>query len=108
MVYSGPNNTCQSASNSVTLISHPSITNNTISADQTICEGSAPATLDGTLPANGAGAGTYVYQWMNSPNGTAVYEHLRGHSRGSAGHSADSHHMVQARCHLLSLHQHQQ
>ena len=69
MVYSGPNNTCQSASNSVTLVSHPSITNNTISAEQTICEGSAPATLDGTLPANGAGAGTYVYQWMNSPNG---------------------------------------
>lgn len=69
MVYSGLNNTCQSASNSVQLVSHPSITNNSISADQTICEGSAPATIDGTLPANGAGPGTYTYQWMNSPNG---------------------------------------
>ncbi|MRR19048.1 gliding motility-associated C-terminal domain-containing protein [bacterium] len=71
MVYSGLNNTCQSASNSVQLVSHPAITNNSISSGQTICEGSAPATLDGTLPANGAGAGTYVYQWMSSPNGTA-------------------------------------
>ncbi len=70
-VYSGPFNTCQSVSNAVQLVSHPSITGNTISAAQTICEGSSPATLDGTVPSNGAGAGTYVYQWMNSPNGTA-------------------------------------
>ncbi|MBE0678129.1 MAG: gliding motility-associated C-terminal domain-containing protein [Bacteroidales bacterium] len=71
MVYSGLNNTCQSVSNTVQLVAHPSITNNIISAAQTICEGSAPATLDGTLPANGAGAGTYTYQWMTSINGTA-------------------------------------
>ncbi len=70
MVYSGMNNTCQSVSNTVELVAHPSITNNTVSADQTICEGSAPATLDGSLPANGAGPGTYTYQWMNSTNGT--------------------------------------
>lgn len=69
-VYSGPFNTCQSVSNSVTLISHPAITNNIIGADQTICEGAAPATVDGSLPANGAGAGTYVYQWMSSNDGT--------------------------------------
>ena len=70
-VYSGPQNTCQSVSNPVTLVCHPSITNNSITAEQTICEGSAPATLDGSLPANGAGAGTYAYQWMSSPNGSA-------------------------------------
>lgn len=69
-VLSGPLNTCQSVSNSVVLVSHPAITNNIIAADQTICEGTAPATIDGTLPANGAGAGTYVYQWMSSSNGT--------------------------------------
>lgn len=69
VVYSGPLNTCQSTSNSVTLICHPAITNNVISADQTICEGTAPATIDGTVPANGAGAGTYGYQWMSSSNG---------------------------------------
>jgi gliding motility-associated-like protein len=70
MVYSGLNNTCQSASNTVTLVSHPAITNNAISADQTICEGASPATIDGTVPANGAGPGTYTYQWMSSSNGT--------------------------------------
>lgn len=71
VVYSGPLNTCQSTSNSVTLICHPAITNNTISADQTICEGTAPATIDGTVPASGAGAGTYGYQWMSSPTGVS-------------------------------------
>ncbi len=71
MVYSGPENTCQSASNSVTLVCHPSITNNIISAEQTICEGSSPSTLDGTVPANGAGAGTYTYQWMDSHDGSS-------------------------------------
>jgi len=69
MVYSGLNNTCQSVSNTVQLTSHPSITNNIISAEQTICEGSVPAILDGTLPANGAGAVTYTYQGLNSTNG---------------------------------------
>jgi len=69
VVYSGPLNTCQSTSNSVTLICHPAITNNTISADQTICEGTAPATIDGTVPASGAG--TYGYQWMSSPTGVS-------------------------------------
>jgi gliding motility-associated-like protein len=74
VVYSGLNNTCQSASSSVRLICHPSITNNTISAAQTICAGSSPATIDGSLPANGAGAGTYTYQWRNSINGTTFNE----------------------------------
>ncbi|MFZ2285451.1 MAG: gliding motility-associated C-terminal domain-containing protein [Bacteroidales bacterium] len=77
MVFSGLNNTCQSASNTVQLVAHPSITNNTISADQTICEGSTSATIDGTLPSNGAGAGTYTYQWLNSPNGT-TFENIPG------------------------------
>jgi len=68
-VYSGPLNTCQSVSNTVTLVCHPSITNNVVAADQTICEGTSPATIDGTVPGDGAGAGTYTYQWMSSTNG---------------------------------------
>jgi hypothetical protein len=85
IVYSGLNNTCQDTSASVRLLCYPSITNNTISAAQTICEGSAPATLTGTVPAGGAGAGSYLYQWMNSTNGVdfvsitgAVAETLSG------------------------------
>jgi gliding motility-associated-like protein len=58
----------------VKLLCHPSITNNTIGAAQTICEGSTPATLDGTAPENGAGAGTYTYVWRNSINGTTYIE----------------------------------
>jgi gliding motility-associated-like protein len=77
VVYSGLNNTCQSVSAPVVLTCHPSITNNTIAAAQTICEGSAPAALDGSLPQNGAGAGTYTYQWMNSSNGTS-YSNVSG------------------------------
>ncbi|MGB8357657.1 MAG: gliding motility-associated C-terminal domain-containing protein [Bacteroidales bacterium] len=73
-VNSGPENTCQSVSTPVLLICHPSITNNSISAPQTVCEGSAPATLDGTVPLNGAGAGTYTYVWRNSINGTTFNE----------------------------------
>jgi gliding motility-associated-like protein len=73
-VYSGPLNTCQSVSNSVTLVCHPSIKNNTVAADQTICEGSSPATIDGTVPSDGAGPGTYNYQWMSSNNGISFID----------------------------------
>ncbi len=79
IVYSGPFNTCQLVSNTVTLLSHPAITNNVITSDQTICEGTAPATIDGTLPANGAGPGTYLYQWMSSSNGV-TFSNISGAS----------------------------
>lgn len=68
-VYSGLNNTCQSISPSLQLVSHPAIANNTVTAPQTICEGSAPVLLNGSVPTGGAGAGTYTYQWENSTNG---------------------------------------
>ena len=38
-----------------------------ISTDQTICEGTAPAILTGVAP---SGDGTFTYQWQNSPNGS--------------------------------------
>ncbi len=69
-VFSGLNNTCRSESNSVTLTAHPAITNNTITGDQTICEGSTPAGITAAVPAHGAGPGSYTYQWMSSSNGS--------------------------------------
>ncbi len=69
IVYSGLNNTCQDTSTSVHLKSHPQITGNTITANQTICEGSAPATLVGSNPAGGDGT-NYTYTWQYSINGT--------------------------------------
>lgn len=68
-VYSGLNNTCQNISPSLQLVSHPSLSGNTVTAPQTICEGSAPVLLNGSVPSGGAGAGTYTYQWENSTNG---------------------------------------
>ncbi|WP_242921682.1 T9SS type A sorting domain-containing protein [Pontibacter liquoris] len=60
---------CQkSISNRVKITVSASITNNTVSADQTVCSGTAPATLAGAAPAGGDG--TYTYQWESSTDGT--------------------------------------
>lgn len=58
---------CPSFSNSVQITVLPAITNNTISADQNICTGTAAAALTGSTP--GGGSGTYSYQWQSSLNG---------------------------------------
>jgi len=63
-VYSGK---CYEVSDTVTITVLPAITNNTISADQVICEGSAFALLDGLPPANGDG--TYRFVWEESLDG---------------------------------------
>ncbi|WP_347160198.1 gliding motility-associated C-terminal domain-containing protein [Pontibacter chitinilyticus] len=61
---------CTSATRkAVTVTVTPVITNNTITASQTICSGSAPATLQGSVP---SGGGTdYVYQWEQSVDGSS-------------------------------------
>ncbi|MDX5480698.1 MAG: gliding motility-associated C-terminal domain-containing protein, partial [Hymenobacteraceae bacterium] len=46
----------------------PVISNNSISAAQTICEGDLPAELKGTAPAGGDG--TYTYLWQSSTDGS--------------------------------------
>ncbi|MFD2514318.1 gliding motility-associated C-terminal domain-containing protein [Pontibacter locisalis] len=53
---------------SVTVTVIPTIANNSISANQTICGGGTPAKLTGTTP-NGGG-GNYTYQWEYSEDGT--------------------------------------
>ena len=64
VVYSGSNDVCVNTSTSVLLKDFPVITNNTISANQIICSGSAPAKLIGSTPLNGDG--TYKYTWQDS------------------------------------------
>jgi len=59
---------CTSISNSIQVTVLPGLTNNTISADQTICIGNAAAPLTGTAPSGGSGI--YTYQWQSSTNGT--------------------------------------
>ena len=51
----------------VTVTVIPTITNNSISAAQTICSGGTPAKLNGTLPTGGGS--DYVYQWQRSEDG---------------------------------------
>lgn len=65
-VYSGK---CYEVSDTVAITVLPAITNNTISAGQVICEGTAFALLDGLPPANGDG--TYRFVWEESLDGTA-------------------------------------
>ncbi|MGA9649549.1 PKD domain-containing protein [Pedobacter sp.] len=59
---------CTSESNPVIINSLPAITNNRISADQSICNGATVAPIIGTPPIGADG--TFVYQWQSSLNGT--------------------------------------
>ncbi len=45
------------------------ITNNTITAAQNLCSGSAAATLTGGIPSGGTGS--YTYQWQSSPDNSS-------------------------------------
>lgn len=64
IVYSGIHDVCKSISPIVILNDYPVIANNSIAANQTICSGSAPSKLVGSLPLNGNGI--YTYTWQDS------------------------------------------
>ena len=53
----------------ITVTFYPGLSNNTISANQTICSGTAPGTIVGSSPSGGLGAGTYTYGWEESTDG---------------------------------------
>jgi gliding motility-associated-like protein len=55
------------SSNSVNKYIYPNISNNSITASQTICLGTAGATLSGSSPAGGDDS-TYTYSWQMSPD----------------------------------------
>ncbi len=57
---------CADTSNIVTINVAGALANFNISANETICEGFAPALLAGQLPTGGGGL--YTYQWQSSPN----------------------------------------
>ncbi|WP_210486083.1 gliding motility-associated C-terminal domain-containing protein [Rufibacter aurantiacus] len=56
-----------SISDAVKVTVFSAVTRNTISTDQTVCIGSAPARLTGTLPAGGSNS--YAYVWESSTSG---------------------------------------
>ncbi|MCX2473000.1 PKD domain-containing protein [Pedobacter sp. MC2016-05] len=59
---------CTSVSNVLKINVLPDLANNTISADQQVCIGSAAAPLSGSIPTGGDG--DFNYQWQSSLNGT--------------------------------------
>jgi gliding motility-associated-like protein len=56
---------CISLDSMITVVIQPSITGNTIGADQTLCSGTAPNPLTGTATVAG-GDNTFTYQWEQS------------------------------------------
>ncbi|MGE0078552.1 MAG: gliding motility-associated C-terminal domain-containing protein [Bacteroidales bacterium] len=60
---------CISISNVLTITVNPVISNNTITADQSICYNTAPSQLDGSSPSGGSGSYTYI--WQSSTAGAA-------------------------------------
>ena len=53
-------------SNVVTVVILPTLGNNTLSSSQTVCSGSSPSPITGSVPTGGDG--NYVYQWESSNN----------------------------------------
>lgn len=58
---------CESAPATLTVTVLPAIANNTIASDQTICTGTVPVALTGSVLSGGNGS--YNYQWQSSADG---------------------------------------
>ena len=72
---------CTSTSASIKITVTPLITNDIISANQSICNGQAPLGLTGTNP--GGGTGGYIYQWLSSiTSATSGFANASGVSNG--------------------------
>ncbi|WP_299826449.1 PKD domain-containing protein [uncultured Pontibacter sp.] len=70
---------CESISAPVQIAVNGLITNNSISAPQTICTGTKPLALSGTLPAGGDGS--YAYRWEFSTDGpTGIFSPAPGNN----------------------------
>lgn len=67
---------CEGDTATINVIVNPSITNNTITADETICAGGTAAIING---ANAAGGnGTFTYQWQQSTDGGTTWTDIAG------------------------------
>jgi hypothetical protein len=55
-------------SNAIKITVQQPISNNTIASSQTICSGTAPASLTGSTPTGGSG--TYTHQWQSATTGS--------------------------------------
>ncbi|HLP51180.1 MAG TPA: gliding motility-associated C-terminal domain-containing protein [Chitinophagales bacterium] len=67
---------CDNASNVLTYVIEPSIGNNTIAGDQTLCGAGIPISLTGSVPTGGAG--NYFYQWQSATSIGGPYTDIGG------------------------------
>lgn len=81
-VISGTCTVISSATITVTVL--PLITNNIISANQIVCYNTVPLLLTGAPLAGGAGAGSYLFLWEESPDGT-IWTAASGTNNSPAG-----------------------
>lgn len=72
---------CRSDAAQIDVTVNPGITGNTISANQSICAGTAPNPLTGNAVTGGSGI--YIYQWQSSLTGTYPWTNISGET-GSA------------------------
>jgi len=63
--------TCSDTSGTLSILTNPAISNNGISNNQTLCTGSQPVLLTGTLPLGGNSG--YLYQWESSSDNVSWY-----------------------------------
>ncbi len=73
---------CTSNASSIAVVVTGTVANNSISADQTICSGSSPSTLSGTVPTGGNGS--FSYQWQSSTDGGGTWVNAAGASTSSS------------------------
>jgi PKD repeat protein len=73
--------TCRSDAAQIDVTVNPGINGNVISADQTICAGTAPNAL-GSGSVSG-GSGSYIYQWQSSLTGNAPWVNIAGGASSS-------------------------
>ncbi len=73
--------TCRSDASQIDVTVNPGINGNTISANQTICAGTAPNAL--VSGAVSGGSGIYNYQWQSSLTGTFPWVNISGETGSS-------------------------
>jgi gliding motility-associated-like protein len=82
IVFSGNSNVCADTSAVIHLRDFPKITNNTITiANKTICSGSVPDKITGSLPVNGNGV--FTYTWQDSTNSSTQWQNIAGYVNSS-------------------------
>lgn len=75
-------NNCESDTATITVVVQPTISGNTISADQTLCSAGAAAALVSAATVVG-GSGSYTFQWSRSLDGGATWNAIGGATAAS-------------------------